>query len=157
MQALFWDGQHLRLDTAYPTPPADEITAVVRVYLAGICATDLQILRGYMGFQGVPGHECVGEVSAGPAELVGTRVVGEINFACGRCPVCAQGLGRHCPSRQVMGILNADGCFAEYVRVPVTISTRSRPVSPTQRPCLPSRWRPPLKSWNRCACSRPMT
>ena len=54
MQALFWDGQHLRLDTAYPTPPADETTAVVRVHLAGICATDLQILRGYMGFQGIP-------------------------------------------------------------------------------------------------------
>ena len=119
MQALFWDGQHLRLDTAYPTPPADETSAVVRVRVAGICATDLQILRGYMGFQGVPGHEFVGEVSAGPSELVGTRVVGEINFACGHCPVCAQGLGRHCPTRQVMGILNADGCFAEYVRVPV--------------------------------------
>ena len=119
MQALFWDGQHLRLDIAYPTPPADDTTAVVRVHLAGICATDLQILRGYMGFQGVPGHEFVGEVSAGPSELVGTRVVGEINFACGQCPVCAQGLGRHCPRRQVMGILNADGCFAEYVRVPV--------------------------------------
>jgi threonine dehydrogenase-like Zn-dependent dehydrogenase len=119
VQALFWDGQHLRLDTAYPTPPADETTAVVRVHLAGICATDLQILHGYMGFQGVPGHEFVGEVSAGPAELMGTRVVGEINFACGRCSVCTQGLGRHCPTRQVMGILNADGCFAEYVRVPV--------------------------------------
>lgn len=120
MQALFWDGQHLRLDMAYPTPPADDTTAVVRVHLAGICATDLQILQGYMGFQGIPGHEFVGEVSAGPTELVGTRVVGEINFACGHCPVCAQGLGRHCPTRQVMGILNADGCFAEYVRVPVT-------------------------------------
>lgn len=119
MQALFWDGQHLRLDMAYPTPLVDDTTAVVRVHLAGICATDLQILRGYMGFQGIPGHEFVGEVSAGPSELVGTRVVGEINFACGHCPVCAQGLGRHCPTRQVMGILNADGCFAEYVRVPV--------------------------------------
>jgi threonine dehydrogenase-like Zn-dependent dehydrogenase len=119
MQALFWDGQRLRLDPAYPTPSADDTSAVVRVHLAGICATDLQILRGYMGFQGVPGHEFVGEVSAGPAELVGTRVVGEINFACGHCPVCAQGLGRHCPTRQVMGILHADGCFAEYVRVPI--------------------------------------
>jgi len=119
VQALFWDGQHLRLETAYPTPPAEATTAVVRVHLAGICATDMQILQGYMGFQGVPGHEFVGEVSAGPTELLGTRVVGEINFACGRCSVCAQGLGRHCPTRQVMGILNADGCFAEYVRVPV--------------------------------------
>lgn len=119
MQALFWDGQHLRLDATYPTPQADETTAVVRVRLAGICATDLQILQGYMGFHGVPGHEFVGKVSAGPAALVGTRVVGEINFACGRCPVCAQGLGRHCPTRRVMGILNANGSFAEYVAVPV--------------------------------------
>ena len=84
-----------------------------------MCATDLQILQGYMGFQGVPGHEFVGEVSAGPAELVGTRVVAEINFACGHCPVCTQGLGRHCPTRRVMGILSADGSFAEYVSVPV--------------------------------------
>jgi threonine dehydrogenase-like Zn-dependent dehydrogenase len=119
VQALFWDGQHLRLETAYPTPLADATSAVVRVHVAGICATDLQILRGYMGFKGVPGHEFVGQVSVGPADLVGTRVVGEINFACGRCSVCTQGLGRHCPTRQVMGILNADGCFAEYVRVPV--------------------------------------
>jgi len=119
VQALVWDGQHLRLETTYPTPQADETTAVVRVRLAGLCATDLQILQGYMGFQGIPGHEFVGEVSAGPAELVGTRVVAEINFACGHCPVCIQGLGRHCPTRRVMGILSADGSFAEYVSVPV--------------------------------------
>jgi threonine dehydrogenase-like Zn-dependent dehydrogenase len=119
VQALVWDGQHLRLETTYPPPQADETTAVVRVRLAGICATDLQILRGYMGFQGIPGHEFVGEVSAGPAELVGTRVVAEINFACGCCTVCAQGLGRHCAARRVMGILHADGSFAEYVGVPV--------------------------------------
>lgn len=119
MHALVWDGQRLRLDTAYATPPIDDATALVRVHLAGICATDLQILQGYMSFQGIPGHEFVGEVSAGPATLLGTRVVGEINFACGRCPVCAQGLGRHCPTRRVMGILYADGSFAEYVGVPV--------------------------------------
>jgi threonine dehydrogenase-like Zn-dependent dehydrogenase len=57
MQALVWDGQHLRLETTYPTPQADETTAVVRVRLAGMCATDVQILQGYMGFQGVPGRE----------------------------------------------------------------------------------------------------
>jgi threonine dehydrogenase-like Zn-dependent dehydrogenase len=119
MQALYWNGAHLRLDPSYPTPLADEVTAVVRVHLAGICSTDLQILQGYMGFQGVPGHEFVGTVSAGPAAWVGTRVVGEINFACGHCPVCAQGLGRHCAARRVMGILNADGSFAEYLAVPL--------------------------------------
>jgi threonine dehydrogenase-like Zn-dependent dehydrogenase len=93
--------------------------ALVRVRLAGICATDLQILQGYMGFQGVPGHEFVGEVVEGPEALRGQRVVGEINFACGGCLLCAQGLGRHCPTRRVMGILHANGSFAEYVSVPV--------------------------------------
>jgi threonine dehydrogenase-like Zn-dependent dehydrogenase len=72
-----------------------------------------------MGFQGVPGHEFVGEVQSGPSPLLGKRVVGEINFACGRCTLCAQQLGRHCPERRVMGILRADGSFAEYLAVPV--------------------------------------
>lgn len=126
MQALYWDGQDLRLDRSYPVPKlvlsgveglADHM-ALVRVRLAGICSTDLQIFKGYMGFQGVPGHEFVGEVSEGPADLIGKRVVGEINFACGMCEYCARRLSRHCPSRRVMGILNADGSFAEYLAVP---------------------------------------
>jgi threonine dehydrogenase-like Zn-dependent dehydrogenase len=119
MQALHWDGQRLRLDTAYPTPQADDHMALVRVHLAGICSTDVQIFKGYMGFQGVPGHEFVGEVYQGPMAFVGKRVVGEINFACGRCVYCARGLERHCPERRVMGIQHADGSFAEYVAVPV--------------------------------------
>ncbi|MFQ5683789.1 MAG: alcohol dehydrogenase catalytic domain-containing protein [Candidatus Binatia bacterium] len=100
-------------------PKADDKTALVRVTLAGICSTDLQIFKGYMGFRGVPGHEFVGQVKEGPTKLVGKRVVGEINFACGHCKSCSEGLGRHCPERRVMGILGADGCFAEYVAVPV--------------------------------------
>jgi threonine dehydrogenase-like Zn-dependent dehydrogenase len=119
MQALYWDGQRLRFDPAYPPPQIDAHSALIRVRLAGICSTDLQIFQGYMGFQGVPGHELVGEVCNGPSDLIGTRVVSEINFACGHCPSCARGLGRHCPSRRVMGILHADGSFAEYVAVPV--------------------------------------
>lgn len=118
MKALYWNGRSLRLDPSFPTPEADERTALVRVRLAGICSTDLQIFKGYMDFQGVPGHEFVGEVKEGPGELVGKRVVGEINFACGRCDFCAQGLGRHCPGRKVMGILGANGSFAEYMSVP---------------------------------------
>jgi threonine dehydrogenase-like Zn-dependent dehydrogenase len=73
-----------------------------------------------MGFHGVPGHEFIGEVHEGLAGLIGKRVVGEINFACGACETCRRGLGRHCPTRSVMGILNADGCFAEYLAVPAT-------------------------------------
>lgn len=120
MQALHWNGQRLRLDKAYPTPQADEHLAVVRVRLAGICSTDLQIFKGYMDFQGVPGHEFVGDICEGPTPLLGSRAVGEINFACGNCTYCARGLGRHCPTRRVMGILQADGSFAEYLAVPVT-------------------------------------
>lgn len=118
MQALYWNGEHLRLVPSYPRPEADEHRALVRVHLAGICSTDHQIFKGYMEFRGVPGHEFVGEVSEGPAELLGKRVVGEINFACGCCGLCSSGLGRHCPERRVMGILGADGSFAEYAAVP---------------------------------------
>ncbi len=119
MRALVWDGQHLRLCQKYATPSVSAGFALVRVRLAGICSTDLQIFKGYMAFAGVPGHEFVGEVVEGPVELIGKRVVGEINFACQTCDMCRSGLPRHCPTRQVMGILSADGSFAEYVAVPV--------------------------------------
>ena len=119
MQAAHWTGHRLHIEAGYPTPHSDEQTALVRVHLAGICSTDLQIFQGYMGFEGIPGHEFVGEVTEGPTDLVGRRVVGEINFACGQCDTCAQGLGRHCANRRVMGIFQADGAFAEYVVVPV--------------------------------------
>jgi threonine dehydrogenase-like Zn-dependent dehydrogenase len=140
MQVLYWDGHELSLNLSYPTPQkskiedreskivgatlsrpglSDDRTALVKVHLAGICSTDLQIFKGYMDFRGVPGHEFVGSVVEGPLELIKKRVVGEINFACGRCDYCNRGLGRHCPSRRVMGILGADGAFAEFVSVPV--------------------------------------
>src|SRR5947208_10833240 len=115
MQALSWDGRLLRFESSRPTPATDQQSALVRVCLAGICSTDLQIFKGYMDFQGVPGHEFAGSVSEGPRELVGKRVVGEINFGCGQCDACRRDLGRHCPNRKVMGILNADGAFAEYL------------------------------------------
>jgi threonine dehydrogenase-like Zn-dependent dehydrogenase len=118
MRALYWDGRELALKSGCRAPAVGPQSALVKVHLAGICSTDLQILRGYMGFTGVPGHEFVGSVREGPTDLVGKRVVGEINFACGHCGFCARGLGRHCPNRSVMGILNADGAFAEYVALP---------------------------------------
>lgn len=102
-----------------PEPRATAETAVVRVTRAGICNTDLELVRGYMGFRGVLGHEFVGVVADGPGDWAGRRVVGEINFACGHCALCARGLGRHCPTRTVMGIAGADGACAEYVAVPV--------------------------------------
>jgi threonine dehydrogenase-like Zn-dependent dehydrogenase len=118
VRALHWDGKELRVEPDHPRPALGAGDALVRVRLAGICSTDLQIFRGYMGFAGVPGHEFVGEVAEGPEGLTGRRVVGEINFACGSCRRCREGLGRHCPHRRVMGILGADGAFAEYVAVP---------------------------------------
>jgi threonine dehydrogenase-like Zn-dependent dehydrogenase len=119
MQALHWDGRELRLKSSYRTPAVDSRFALVKVALAGICSTDLQILKGYMGFTGVPGHEFVGSVREGPGEWIGKRVVGEINFGCGDCEFCRRDLSCHCPNRRVMGILNADGAFAEYVSLPV--------------------------------------
>ena len=119
MRALHWDGHTLQVRMTHPEPTLTERTALVKVTLAGICSTDLQILRGYMGFSGVPGHEFVGTVVDGPDTLKGQRVVGEINFACGACAWCSRSLQRHCPTRQVMGIVNADGSFAEYIAVPI--------------------------------------
>jgi threonine dehydrogenase-like Zn-dependent dehydrogenase len=119
VRALIWDGVRPRYVTDAPDPVLVDGTALVRVRLAGICSTDLQILRGYMGFRGILGHEFVGDVIAGPAEFVGGRVVGEINFACRRCADCRAGRLRHCPTRTVMGILGADGAFAQLLRVPI--------------------------------------
>jgi threonine dehydrogenase-like Zn-dependent dehydrogenase len=97
-----------------PVPRPGEVR--VRVLAAGICNTDLEIARGYMGFEGTLGHELAGVVEDG--ELAGTRVVSEINLACGACELCARGLGRHCPTRTVLGILGKDGCFADVVTLP---------------------------------------
>jgi len=95
--------------------------ATVRVARAGICNTDLEIVKGYMAFRGVLGHELCGAVEEGPSAWKGRRVVAEINFACRAhdCSACATGLGRHCPRRTVMGIVGADGALAELVAVPV--------------------------------------
>jgi threonine dehydrogenase-like Zn-dependent dehydrogenase len=119
MKAIYWDGDEVTLNSSYPPPIPNQNTAIVKVHLAGVCSTDLQIFKGYMQFRGVPGHEFVGSVRKGPNEWLGKRVVGEINFGCGKCEFCARDLSRHCPNRTVMGILNTDGAFAEYVAVPL--------------------------------------
>ncbi|MFT3770723.1 MAG: alcohol dehydrogenase catalytic domain-containing protein [Minicystis sp.] len=118
MRALYWDGTAARVIDR-PAPSAGPGTAVIRVTWAGVCKTDLEICKGYMSFRGVLGHEFVGTVIEGPDEWKGKRVVGEINFGCGACPECARGMQRHCPRRTVMGILDADGAFAERIEVPV--------------------------------------
>ena len=120
MRALVWDGSDLRYVDDVPIPMRRDDSALVRVHLAGICSTDLQILQGYMGFRGTLGHEFVGHVVDGPDGWTDQRVVGEINFSCGRCETCAAGRPRHCPSRTVLGIQGADGAFADLVRIPLT-------------------------------------
>ncbi len=118
MKALFFDGQ-LSLQEV-PTPRLTPGSAIIRVLLAGICGTDRQILKGYSGFRGIPGHEFVGEVVECDArEWIGKRVVGEINISCGSCEWCRRGLSRHCSYRTVMGIIHHQGAFAEFVTLPV--------------------------------------
>jgi 2-desacetyl-2-hydroxyethyl bacteriochlorophyllide A dehydrogenase len=118
MKALYFDGQLSIREVPKPHPAAGE--ALVHVRFAGICGTDRQILKGYAGFRGVPGHEFVGEVvECQSSAWVGKRVVGEINISCGHCDWCRHGLGRHCKSRAVMGIINWQGAFAEFVTLPI--------------------------------------
>lgn len=117
MKAARLDGASLVLDRDFADPAPGE--SLVRVTLAGICGTDLEMLRGYMNYAGVPGHEFVGVVvSSENPDLIGRRVVGEINVSCGRCESCGRGMERHCPDRTVLGILNRNGAFAQYLSLP---------------------------------------
>ena len=104
---------------AVPRPRRPEGFALIRLLYAGICNTDLELQRGYYGFRGTPGHEFVGEVvEADTRSLVGQRVVGEINLACNACEWCRKGLGRHCPTRTVLGIVKHPGAFRELLTLP---------------------------------------
>lgn len=118
MKALRFEDD--RLSVADVPVPSRAGEALVRVRLSGVCNTDLEIVRGYAGFSGTLGHEFVGEVvSAEEApELVGRRVVGEINAGCGRCELCRGGDSRHCPERTVLGIVGRDGAHAEFLQLP---------------------------------------
>lgn len=119
MRALVFQNSELRLERDFPMPERGPGEALVRVTRAGVCATDLEIIKGYMGFTGVPGHEFVGVVeSSDSGRLEGRRVAGEINIACGQCDYCDAGLGRHCPTRSVLGIVAQNGAFAEYISLP---------------------------------------
>ena len=129
MRALVHRAEGLVFEREYPRPEPLHGEALIRVSLAGICNTDLEIVRGYMNFQGVPGHEFVGVVekiahqlgASTPHSLVGKRVVGEINAACRRssCWYCQRGMYTQCPERTTLGILGRDGAFAEYLTLPV--------------------------------------
>lgn len=120
MKALVFDG-NLRFADDYPVPKRSSNEALVRVLMAGICRTDIEIVKGYMDFRGVLGHEFVGVVEeCDERTWLGKRVVGEINCGCGMCEYCQRGEQRHCPQRTVLGILNRDGAFAEYLTLPTS-------------------------------------
>ena len=117
MKALCFVKGELRLvDTEAPRRSGE---AMVRVTMAGICNTDIEIVRGYANFSWTLGHEFVGVVEEAPDEsLRGRRVVGEINAGCGNCELCKGGDPRHCLKRTVLGIHDSDGAFAEYLSLP---------------------------------------
>ncbi|MCK5439779.1 MAG: alcohol dehydrogenase catalytic domain-containing protein [Gemmatimonadetes bacterium] len=118
MKAIWLEDGGLKVrDVPAPDPPAGE--ARVKVRRAGICNTDLELVRGYYPFTGVLGHEFVGVVETGPDELMGRRVVGEINAVCGSCRACREDRKTHCEHRTVLGIVGRHGAFAEYFTLPI--------------------------------------
>ena len=116
MRAIVLESEQRRGTRRLPEPEIRGGEVLVKVLSAGVCETDLQLVHGYMGFHGVLGHEFVGVAQAGP--LAGRRVVGEINCSCHECGTCRAGRPSHCPNRSVLGILNHDGAFADYIAVP---------------------------------------
>lgn len=123
---VFNDKEGLVLKTDYPKPIPQKGEALIKVSMAGICNTDAEIIKGYMGYSGVLGHEFVGvveEVNDADKSWIGKRVVAEISYGCDspECPWCAVKNYRHCPDRHTIGILEKDGCFAEYITLPTNI------------------------------------
>jgi threonine dehydrogenase-like Zn-dependent dehydrogenase len=116
--AVYLDSGRVEVRTV-ARPRRPEGFATIRLLIAGICNTDLELQRGYYGFKGIPGHEFAGEVvEADTKRLVGKRVAGEINLACHRCDWCGRGLERHCPNRTVLGIVKHPGAFRELLTLP---------------------------------------
>ena len=139
MLALHFGGQPVIKDRPQPEPGDGEV--LVRVHLAGICGTDLQVLRGYHDFTGIMVHEFVGEV-AGPEDSpwLGQRVVGEINIGCGACDQCRKGLARHCRQRRVVGLKDHNGAFAQYLTLPAA----NLHLVPPEVPCAGAVFTEPL-------------
>lgn len=121
MKAIWLKGQKISIRDDIPMPVPVEGEALIRTLMAGICSTDLELLRGYYPYDGIPGHEFIGEVMAAPGadEWIGRRVVGEINLTCGVCPACLSGRGHHCLNRTVLGIMDRAGTMAEAFTLPL--------------------------------------
>ena len=117
MKALYYDGTRIVYREDYPKPVREKDESLIRILMAAVCSTDREIRKGYKpGFTGVMGHEFVGVVEeSDKPELIGKRVVGELNAGCGHCLYCKSGREKHCPDRRVIGMEGKDGCFAEYM------------------------------------------
>ena len=121
MKAVWLEDGRIDTRDDVPMPVAGEGEALVRVVLAGICNTDLELVKGYYPFTGVPGHEFVGRIAASPScrEREGERVTGSINVVCHNCDMCHRGLPGHCRRRTVLGIAGRNGVFAEFAVLPL--------------------------------------
>ena len=118
MQALWLENNQISLrDVPQPKKPSE---ALIKIRKAGICSTDLELVKGYYPYAGILGHEFIGKVTDAPdKKWIGARVVGDINAVCGKCEACLNGRPTHCESRTVLGIVNRDGVFAEYATLPI--------------------------------------
>jgi threonine dehydrogenase-like Zn-dependent dehydrogenase len=118
MKAVWLENNKISLrDIHQPDQPNE---ALIKIHKAGICSTDLELVKGYYPYTGILGHEFVGEVVDAPdASWIGQRVVGDINAVCGKCEACLNGRPTHCENRTVLGIVNRDGVFAEYTSLPL--------------------------------------
>lgn len=122
MKGIWLENQELsfRSDIPIPIPSSTSSEeALIKVISAGICNTDLELVKGYYPYCGVLGHEFVGLVEKGPEHLINKRVVGDINATCGNCRLCNSGNVTHCENRTVLGIVNRNGAFADYLTLPV--------------------------------------
>jgi len=117
MKALYFDGSLKVLNVPKPKPTEDEV--LIRILYSAVCNTDLEIIKGYMGFKGILGHEFVGEVMTKSSPLFAKRVVGEINCSCGQCYLCKTGRKSHCPNRCILGIFERPGVFSEFTTLPI--------------------------------------
>ena len=119
MRGIYYNGTDAIYRTDLPMPVPTEKESLVKIHIAAVCNTDKEVRKGYRpDFKGVMGHEFIGEVVESPdASLIGKRVAGELNAACGKCVYCKTGRPTHCSSRRVLGMHDKDGAFAEYMTI----------------------------------------